>query len=63
MSKTLPGLKNFYLIGQWIEPGGNVQLAAASGRDALEMICRTDGKPFLTAPGSAPPARPAPSEK
>jgi len=67
MSKTLPGLKNFYLIGQWIEPGGNVQLAAASGRDALEMICRADAKPFLTAPGgftgSAPPARPAPPEE
>jgi hypothetical protein len=48
MAKTLPGLENFYLIGQWVEPAGNVQLSAASGRDLLEMICRADGKPFVT---------------
>ena len=48
MSKTLPGLQNFYMIGQWVEPSGNVQLSAASGRDLLEMICRADQKPFVT---------------
>ncbi len=48
MSKTLPGLQNFYMIGQWVEPGGNVQLSAASGRDVLEMICRQAGRPFVT---------------
>lgn len=48
MAKTLPGLHNFYLIGQWVEPAGNVQLSAASGRDLLEMICRADGQPFVT---------------
>jgi phytoene dehydrogenase-like protein len=49
MSKTLPGLQNFYMIGQWVEPGGNVQLAAASGRDVAEMICRAAQQPFVTA--------------
>ncbi|MCE7981917.1 MAG: NAD(P)/FAD-dependent oxidoreductase [Caldilinea sp. CFX5] len=48
MSKTLPGLQNFYMIGQWVEPGGNVQLSAASGRDVLETICRQAGRPFVT---------------
>jgi len=48
MSKTLPGLQNFYMIGQWVEPSGNVQLSAASGRDLLEMICRADQQPFVT---------------
>ncbi len=48
MHKTLPGLAGFYQIGQWVEPGGNVQLAAASGRDVVELLCREAGRPFLT---------------
>ena len=47
MCKTLPGLANFYLCGQWIEPAGNVQLSAASGRDLLEVICLAEGRKFL----------------
>lgn len=50
MSKTLPGLRNFYMIGQWVEPGGNVELSAASGRDVIKDICRAAGRPFRTAP-------------
>ncbi len=45
--KTLPGLRNFYLAGQWVEPGGTVTLAAASGKNAIQMICRQDGKDFV----------------
>lgn len=48
MPKTLPGLSNFYMIGQWIEPAGNVQLSAASGRDVIEMICRRRRQDFVT---------------
>lgn len=48
MTKTLPGLQNFYQIGQWVEPAGNVQLSAASGRDVIEMICLAHGQPFVT---------------
>jgi phytoene dehydrogenase-like protein len=44
--KTLPGLKNFYLAGHWVEPGGTVTMAAASGRNAVQMICSEDGKLF-----------------
>lgn len=50
MRKTLPGLDGFYMIGQWVEPGGNVELAAGSGRDVIKEICRAQGRPFLTAP-------------
>jgi phytoene dehydrogenase-like protein len=49
MPKTLPGLRNFYMIGQWVEPAGNVQLSAASGRDVMEMICRRRRQEFATA--------------
>ena len=46
--KTLPGLNNFWLAGQWVEPGGSLPLAAASGRNAIHMICHADGKSFAT---------------
>ena len=46
MDKTLPGLENFYLAGQWVEPGGMVPVAAASGRNAIQLICAQDGVPF-----------------
>jgi phytoene dehydrogenase-like protein len=48
ISKTLPGLKNFYLVGQWVEPGGSLPLAASSGRNVIRMICHADNKPFQT---------------
>jgi phytoene dehydrogenase-like protein len=50
LPKTLPGLRNFYLAGQWVEPGGSVTLAAASGRNAVQMICAAAGRDFTGAP-------------
>jgi phytoene dehydrogenase-like protein len=44
MDKTLPGLKNFFMIGQWVEPGGGVPTAAISGRGVIGMICKKDRK-------------------
>jgi phytoene dehydrogenase-like protein len=48
MRKTLPGLEGFIMIGQWVEPGGNIELSAASGRDVLKDICKLDGREFCT---------------
>jgi phytoene dehydrogenase-like protein len=48
MSKELPGLKNFYMTGQWVEPGGGVPMAATSGRNVIQIICKRDGKNFVT---------------
>jgi phytoene dehydrogenase-like protein len=50
MDKTLPGLADFYMIGQWVEPGGNVELSAASGRDVIKDLCQAAGRPFRTQP-------------
>lgn len=47
MKKTLPGLKNFYMAGQWVEPGGSLPTAAMSGRNAIQIICRKDKKTFV----------------
>ncbi|MBN2045202.1 MAG: NAD(P)/FAD-dependent oxidoreductase [Anaerolineales bacterium] len=44
--KTLPGLEDFYMAGQWVEPGGTVTIAAASGKNAIQLICTEDGKEF-----------------
>ncbi|GAB4553176.1 MAG: FAD-dependent oxidoreductase [Anaerolineae bacterium] len=44
--KTLPGLRNFYMAGQWVEPGGSVPIAAASGRNVIQLICHAEKKPF-----------------
>lgn len=53
LSKTLPGLENFYMTGQWVEPGGGIPTAAASGRKVMQLICKTDHRPFKTAvPGT-----------
>jgi phytoene dehydrogenase-like protein len=48
MSKTLSGLENFYMIGQWVEPGGGLPTALQSGRHVAQMICRRDGEKFAT---------------
>jgi len=48
VSKTLPGLDHFYMAGHWVEPGGMVTLAAASGKNAIQLICAEDGVNFTT---------------
>ena len=44
--KVLPGLKNFYMAGQWVEPGGSVPMVAMSGRSAIQLVCHADGRKF-----------------
>ncbi len=46
MRKTLRGLKNFYMCGQWVEPGGGVPSAALSARNLIQVICKRDKKSF-----------------
>jgi phytoene dehydrogenase-like protein len=46
MKKDLPGLRNFYMIGQWVEPGGGLPPALMSGRNVAQIICKNDNKRF-----------------
>jgi phytoene dehydrogenase-like protein len=46
LPKTLPKLRNFYAIGQWVEPGGSVPVVAMSGRNIIQQICREDKRIF-----------------
>jgi phytoene dehydrogenase-like protein len=48
MSKTLPGLENFYMVGQWVEPGGGLPPAATSARAVIRMVCNKDKRSFVT---------------
>ncbi|MBN1161336.1 MAG: NAD(P)/FAD-dependent oxidoreductase [Dehalococcoidales bacterium] len=49
MKKTLPGLDNFYMAGQWVNPGGGMPTAAMSGNHTIQLICHRDKKKFITA--------------
>ncbi len=46
MRKTLPGLKDFFMTGQWVEPGGGLPTALKSGRNVVQLICKQDRRPF-----------------
>jgi len=48
IDKTLPGLDGFYMVGQWVEPGGGLPPAAQSGRNVMQVICKKDKKSFVT---------------
>lgn len=46
VSRTLPGLANFLMAGQWVMPGGGVPPCLYSGRHVVQILCHRDGKPF-----------------
>jgi phytoene dehydrogenase-like protein len=45
---TLPGLTNFYLVGQWATSAGSLFTNALSGRTAIRTLCRRQGRKFVT---------------
>ena len=47
IERTLPGLANFYMAGQWVMPGGGVPPCLYSGQHVVQLLCHRDGKPFL----------------
>jgi phytoene dehydrogenase-like protein len=47
MTRTLPGLANFYMTGQWA-PSGGVPAVATWSRHLIQLICHAHGKPFVT---------------
>jgi len=48
MRKTLPGLDNFHMIGHWTTPGGGLPPAVSGGRHVIQLLCKQDGKRFVT---------------
>jgi len=48
MRKTLPAVRNFQMIGQWVQPGGGLPTGAMHGRQVIKQICRENGLKFQT---------------
>lgn len=46
LKRELPGLSSFFMIGQWLAPGGGLPPAAQHGREIIQVICNRDGRPF-----------------
>lgn len=45
---TLPGLKGLSMIGQWTAPYTGVVVAAQTGRQAIQIMCKEAKKKFVT---------------
>jgi len=48
LSRTLPGLDNFYMVGQWSMATIGLNTAAVSGRRTVQSICKKDHRRFIT---------------
>ncbi len=46
MSKTLPGLDQFFMVGQWVSPGGGLPSGVMTAREVVQKICKKDGVKF-----------------
>ncbi len=44
----LPGLSDFYMVGQWVTSAGALFMNALSGRKAIQAICERDRKTFTS---------------
>lgn len=47
MRKTLPGLADFYMSGQWVEPGGGLPGVAPASRALIQRLCKQDHHAFV----------------
>jgi phytoene dehydrogenase-like protein len=48
MSQSLPGLNDFYMCGQWVEPGGGLPTGIMSGRRLVKRLCKEENRKFRT---------------
>ena len=46
LNLAIPGLKNFYMAGQWLFPGGGLPPAGQSGKWAIQYICKEENSKF-----------------
>ncbi|MFX0174342.1 MAG: phytoene desaturase family protein [Candidatus Hodarchaeota archaeon] len=47
IKKELPNLMNFYMTGQWVQPGGGVPAVFLNGRDLAKILCKRENQNFL----------------
>jgi len=46
LPNTLPGLRRFMMVGQWVMPGGGLPSGPMTARPALKAICKEDHVTF-----------------
>lgn len=46
LPNTLPGLDHFYMVGQWVMPGGGLPSGPMTAKPAIRAICKRDHVPF-----------------
>jgi phytoene dehydrogenase-like protein len=46
--RTLPGLSGLYMAGQWTAPFTGTVIAALSGRQLIQLLCRQNQTAFVT---------------
>jgi phytoene dehydrogenase-like protein len=51
LRSSLPKLRNFRMIGQWVQPGGGLPSGLMTGRRCVQEICRAEHRPFVTSAG------------
>ena len=49
--RTLPGLEGLHMAGQWTAPFTGTVIAAMSGRQIIQLMCREESKKFVTKAG------------
>jgi phytoene dehydrogenase-like protein len=49
LPNSLPGLKQFMMVGQWIMPGGGLPSGPMTARPTVKAMCRRDGVRFSAA--------------
>jgi phytoene dehydrogenase-like protein len=47
LRNTLPGLRHFLMVGQWIMPGGGLPSGLFTARSAIRAVCKADRVLFL----------------
>jgi phytoene dehydrogenase-like protein len=48
LSATLPGLRDFHMVGHWSAATIGIPTVAVMGRNLVKKICKEDGKRFVT---------------
>ncbi|WP_035356462.1 phytoene desaturase family protein [Edaphobacter aggregans] len=46
LPNTLPGLRQFLMVGQWVMPGGGLPSGLMTSRSAIQAVCKQDRTPF-----------------
>jgi phytoene dehydrogenase-like protein len=46
--RSLPGLSGFHMVGQWTLPFSGTVMAALSGRQLIQLLCKRNRRPFVT---------------